>query len=372
MQRNLKIERTYTTKFQISSGNVWDLLQKWFDRNQKKLEFDHIPVLSDQTVWRLYGKEIQQCLAKYRAPIVPLIIPDGEKSKDFSILEPLIQFLISARVHRRDILICLGGGVCCDLGGLVAMLYMRGINYLIIPTSLMAQIDAAIGGKVGSNFEERKNLLGGFHHPLLVLVDALFLKTLPLDHLRIALAEALKVAIILEHSGLFALLENKARAILSKDPSTLQQLTEHCIENKIELLKNDPFEMDLNRSLNLGHAVAHSLERLCAMPGGRKPLHGEAVAIGLATVIRYAHQSGYCSRTRALRLLGILDKLGLPQCPGPIDRDQFKDQLRRIAEHRGGLLRLVVPVDPGGVTILPDADLDTLVQCLQPNSELSL
>ena len=323
-----------------------------------------IAILSDENVWALYEDEIRAVLTPLASHLVPLVLPPGEGSKDFAALTALVDTLIRHRVHRRDLLLCAGGGVCCDLGGLLALLYLRGLDYVNLPTSLMGQIDAAIGGKVGANFGLRKNLLGGFHHPVLTVIDPGFLRTLPQTHFRSALAEAVKVAIIRHQEPFLELLEQRGEALLARDRSAIRELLERCLEGKLDLLAADPFEADLDRYLNLGHAVAHALERLPVMPGNRPPSHGEAVAIGLAATTRYALRLEVCGPEHASRLLRILEGLGLPTRPDEVDPNRVRDQLSRIPEHRGGLFRLVVPCGKGGVRILPDADIDLLLRCL--------
>ncbi len=364
-------QRNTNTQYQIVEA--WDsAFNQWFASQNDRQRWHHIVVLTDEQVWALYENRIHLALAPLDRPVVPLVLPPGENSKDFGILSALVNTLMQNRIHRWDLLLCAGGGVCCDVGGLLALLYMRGMDYVNLPTSLMAQIDAAIGGKVGTNFGFRKNLLGGFHHPLLVLIDLSFLDTLQQAHFRSALAEAVKIAIIRDDEPLLELLEKNSEALLSRKQGPLLELLERCLIGKLNLLSDDPYESNLDRLLNLGHGVAHALERLPAMPGRRQPLHGEAVAIGLATTIRYAFRYNLCSRERATRLLGILFGLGLPLVPGPVNRDFFRDQLSRIPEHRGGLFRLVVPVNDGGVRILPHVNLDALVQCLFPIPELPI
>lgn len=344
----------------------------WFENESPKHGWNQIVVLTDEHVWALYERAVSDVLASLNRPIVPVVLRPGEDSKEFRVLPDLVDRLVESRIHRRCLLICVGGGVCCDVGGLLAQLYMRGIDYVNLPTSLMAQIDGAIGGKVGANFSVRKNLLGGFHHPLLVLLSPRFLDTLPQFHFRGALAEALKVAIIKEDEQLIELLERKSDSLLNRERGPLFELLDHCLRGKLDLLAGDPFESNLDRALNLGHAVAHALERLQVMAGPRQPSHGEAVAIGLAATTRYAFKKGLCSKQRALRLLGVLRSLDLPLAPHSADRDQIEDQLSRIPEHRGGLFRLVVPVTEGGVGILPDADIEVLAECLSPIEGLSL
>lgn len=327
-------------------------------------------MLTDENVWSLYGKSVSASLSS-QWPIIKLTIPPGESSKDFETLMPLVSSLIEHRIHRRDLMICIGGGVVCDLGGLLASLYMRGLNYVNMPTSMMAQIDAAIGGKVGANFGVRKNILGAFHQPLLVLIDPIFLNSLPEEHFRTALAEAVKLSIARDDRPLMDLLENKREALMSRDPLTVRQLIDHCLRGKLDLLSADPYENDLDRVLNLGHGMAHALERVPIMSGERLPLHGEAVSLGLAATIRYAWKHNLCSTDRARRLLTILANMRLPLSPACLDRELVRQQLDRISEHRGGVLRLVVPVDHG-VRILPDADLDSLLDCLYPLEGSSL
>jgi 3-dehydroquinate synthase len=365
-------DRKMVTRFCVVAA--WEqTFSLWFKDQGYIQECNHIVILTDAQVWQLYEGRTREGLSTLGKTIVPLVLEPGEDSKNFDLLPALIKDLVANRVHRRDMIVCFGGGVACDIGGLLALLYMRGLPYVNVPTSLMAQIDAAIGGKVGTNFGLRKNLLGGFYHPLLVLMDPGLLASLPDRHYRSALAEATKVAIILQDDRLFSLLEEGSEALLRRQPHIVGELVERCVLGKLSLLKDDPFEENLERSLNLGHAVAHALERLPIMTDGRQPLHGEAVAIGLAATIRYAFRRGLCSPQRAVRLLQILKGLGLPVQPGGtiVSKDEIWNQLSRISEHRGGLLRFVLPVDPNGVRIQPEADLDLLMECLSPINDLA-
>ena len=365
-------EKLTDTQYRIVER--WDkAFLDWFEGNRKEHCWGRIVIFTDDHVWDIYKEKITASLKSLQRPLVPLVLPMGEDSKDFNVLPGLVETLLRNRVHRRDLIVCAGGGVCCDLGGMLAMLYMRGIDYVNVPTSLIAQIDAAIGGKVGSNFGIHKNLLGGFHHPLQVFIDISFLDTLPEIYFKSALAEAFKVAIIREnHDTLLELMEKQPGALLKRRKKALLELLEQCLRGKLELLADDPYERCLDRSLNLGHAVAHALERLPVMANLRKPLHGEAVAVGLAAGIRFAFRQGLCSRNRAVRLLEILKALDLPVKPDHVNPQLVKSQLGLISDQRGGLIRLVVPVDQGGVEILPRADVDVLIQCLEPIAGLPM
>jgi len=312
-----------------------------------------VAILTDPNVWEMYGDRIERALAPSQ-PVVMHVA--GEADKVLDVAARLLAELAANRIHRRETLVVLGGGVCCDVGGLVAMLYMRGMRYVILATTLMAQLDAAIGGKVGCNGQTRKNLLGGFHHADLVLIDPTFLRTLPERHLRAALAEAVKLDVLLPELGIADVLEG---ALMLDEPA-LTRLAELCLDGKLKLLAADPFEINLRRSLNLGHAVAHALE---GMPG-HELLHGEAVSIGLAATARYAEAKTICSAAHAREILSRLERLGLPVTASR-DASLLGERLAQIADHRGGQINLVVPSDEEGVEIQDDCDFALLADCVQ-------
>jgi 3-dehydroquinate synthase len=341
------------------------VLSEWSARTEAVRDCARVVLLSDETVWGLYESDVRAGLSCIDRPLLPLIFSPGEGSKDFQHLSAMVGHLEGHGVHRRDLLVCIGGGVCCDLGGFLAQIYMRGLHYILLPSSLMAQIDAAIGGKVGANFGLRKNLLGGFYHPLLVVIDSIFLMSLPQFHFRTALAEAVKIGIICDEELLTELLGRQSRCLLDRRGDVVRQLVERCVRTKLELLRGDPYESELNRVLNLGHGVAHAIERLPVMPGRLQPCHGEAVAIGLAATARYSYRAGFCDQRRSRQIIEILTTLGLPVSADCVDQDILLSQLRRIREHRGGLFRLVVPTHEKGVRILPEADLELLAACLK-------
>jgi 3-dehydroquinate synthase len=366
-----KAGRSFSTEYRIT--DAWQReLGKWVSAESRAADWSQIAVVADAHVWESYADALRNALCHTGLNVVPVTFPPGESAKELDTVERIVDELIGNRIHRRDLLICLGGGVTSDMGGVVALLYMRGMPYILLPTSLMAQIDAAIGGKVAVNRGIRKNLLGGFHHPLCVFIDPAFLGTLPERHFISGLAEAVKVATITGNGPLLAHLEEEAEPVLNRERATLVSLAERCIRLKLNLLAKDPHEKSLDRALNLGHAVAHSLERLPRGDDRNQLLHGEAVAIGLAAVTRYAFLEGLCSVEKASRLIRILSKLGLPITPGAIDRRAVRGQLERIVEHRGGALRLVVPVEDGHVKILTLADIDGLTDCLYPVAGLPL
>ncbi|MBN1569941.1 MAG: 3-dehydroquinate synthase [Acidobacteria bacterium] len=371
MMYDFEFETHQNTLTEFCRAAGWEhVFRSWIETHAQYQQSDHIIIVTDEEVWRLYETRTRNGLAPLNRKIVPLVLKSGEETKSYEAIFRLVDELMQNRVHRRDLLICLGGGVTCDLGGMLALLYMRGLPYISVPTSLLAQIDAGIGGKVGVNFGTRKNLLGGFCHPLLVLLDPGFLGSVPEQPYIAAFAEAIKLAIILDDDQFLSQLEENSEALLKRESETLAKLVDRCVRTKIDLLKSDPFETNLDRVLNLGHSIAHALELLPVMPEGKHPLHGEAVAIGLATKIRYAFRTGCCSLNRAMRLLQAITRLRLPIQPSNILKEEITSQLDRIQENRGGLFRLVLPVDPVGVRILPIADLNLLVECLVPVATL--
>lgn len=366
---NFTTQRCTVTEYFITDS--WAAaVAEWSARTPVLRDCSRVVVLSDETVWGYYENDIRAGLSCIGRTLLPLIIPPGEESKDFKRLSAMTGYLAEHGVHRRDLIVSIGGGVCCDLGGFLAQIYMRGLNYILLPSSLMAQIDAAIGGKVGANFGLRKNMVGGFHHPLLVVIDSAFLMSLPDFHFRTALAEAVKLGIICDEDLLAELLGRQSKSLLDRQAEAVLQLIERCVRIKLELLREDPYENELNRALNLGHGVAHAIERLPIMPGRLQPCHGEAVAIGIAATARYSYRFGFCDKQRAQQIIEILKTLGLPVSVDGVDQEALLSQLRQIREHRGGLFRLVVPTRGRGVRIVPEADLELLASCLKELPEV--
>ncbi|MEJ2155714.1 MAG: 3-dehydroquinate synthase [Desulfobacteraceae bacterium] len=369
----LQTRKDTRTEYKLSDNwkkALFDFLTVQFSNEPS----DNVVILSDTNVWDHYGVEIESLLHRMDKNILPLLLKPGEGSKDFRNLSDCIEQLIQHQIQRRDLLICMGGGVCCDFGGLLALLYMRGMHYILIPTTLMALIDASIGGKVGANWSMRKNLLGGFYHPLLVIMAPGFLQTLPEKHFKNALAEAVKIAIITHDIGLLDILEKEYNRLLNLDRDLIKKLIEFCLKWKLELLKSDPYEYDLNRVLNLGHAIAHSLEGVYLAEDDIKLLHGEAVSIGLAACIRFSYKNGYCTKERASRLLRILQNLDLPIEPlnGREHKALINNLVSRIPEHRGGAFRLVIPVADQGVDIVASINTEALVECIFKIPELGI
>lgn len=311
-------------------------------------ESDSVFVVTDDLVSTLY---LQRTLALVRSAglsVDSVVIPQGELMKSWGRAERVLTSLASSGTKRRSILLALGGGVICDLVGFIASIFMRGVPYINVPTTLMAQLDAAVGGKTGIDFHGSKNLVGGFYHPCAVLVDSDLLSTLPDREVRSGLAEAVKVGILFP--GLFERLERFDQA-RGRHADALEPIVRDAIAGKLQLLREDPFERSLRRLLNLGHTVGHALE---SATGFLRYRHGEAVAIGIAVAAYVSRSRGLCSGETLDRIVACLCRCGLAvDLPQAHEADTWRelDVIRRV---RNGRLNEVLPVEIGHCEIVDE------------------
>jgi 3-dehydroquinate synthase len=241
-------------------------------------------VVSDQNVGTLYLDRLAASLSERGLATVSVHIPQGEEAKSLHVAEVLYRQLALQEIHRSDILVALGGGVTGDLTGFVAATYMRGLPVVQVPTTLLAQVDAAIGGKTAVNLPEGKNLVGAFHQPEVVIADVGTLQTLPEREFRSGLAEVAKYGLTID-TAILDTLEQDAESVWRRDPSILEDLVAHCARAKAEIVAHDEKDEGGRLILNYGHTLAHALERLDAYRGRS---HGEAVAVGMVFAARLA------------------------------------------------------------------------------------
>jgi len=260
-------------------------------------------MLTDTRVWQLHGERFLGRLRAAGLAVEPLLLPEGEASKSPERYLALIDQLHAARFDRRGLLVNFGGGLVTDVGGFVAATYLRGVDYVNAPTTLLAQHDSAIGGKVAVNAPWAKNFIGAFHHPRAVYCDPRVLATLPARDVSAGVAEAIKVALCGD-PDLFRLLERSAPAIRAREPDAMAEVVLRAAARKAALLAPDPYEIDLRRVLNLGHTFGHALEAEHAY--GAELLHGEAVAFGIAVATAIGVERGVCSRVDGLRIFALL------------------------------------------------------------------
>lgn len=310
-----------------------------------------IALITDERVWELYGRGVVARASAAGLSVAPLIVPEGERSKTPERSLALIDALHRHRIDRRGLIVNLGGGLVSDLGGYVAASYLRGIDYVNVPTTLLAQHDAAVGGKVAVNAAwGTKNFLGAFHHPRAVLCDPVVLRTLAPRDLSAGVAEAIKVAVCGE-PDLFCLLETERAAVRSAEPGVLAEVVRLAARRKVALLAPDPYEVDLRRALNLGHTIGHALE---VAYGHDQILHGEAVAFGIAVATTVGVHRGLCARADAARIFALLAAYDLPPRIARVRADEALGRLDDIRLVRGNRLNFVIPTGVHSIHIEPE------------------
>jgi 3-dehydroquinate synthase len=324
-----------------------------------------IAVITDETVAELYGPLVIGALQKAGVETEVVTVPAGERHKTLRQAVELLDWLTGTQIGRRDFIVNLGGGVVIDMGGWVASSYMRGVPYLNLPTTLIGQVDAGIGGKLGVNHPVAKNLIGGFSQPRAVISDVSFLRTIGRRQLRAGLAESIKKAIIAS-PAYWRLIEENADAILAGDAHALEALVHGAGAIKAELIERDPYEEDSRRTLGFGHAIAHPVE---TVTGYSELLHGEAVAFGMAVEAQLAAARGILSADRLDQILGLLRRVGLPttalELPAELDGGRLLKATERIRLIRGGGYRFVLPIDLGETVIADDVRPEELRAALR-------
>jgi 3-dehydroquinate synthase len=315
-----------------------------------------VAIITDEVVDGLYGAELVEGLRE--AGIAPIMhaIPAGEASKSLDQAVGLWHWLAQSAIARRDAIITLGGGVIADLGGWVASGYMRGLRYVNLPTTLLAQVDGALGGKVAVNHDVAKNLLGAFYQPTGVVSNVAYLKSIEERHLRAGLAEAIKKAVIAS-PAYWTFIETHTEAILARDLDALELLVRYASAIKTALVERDPYETDLRRPLNFGHTIGHPLE---TVTGYGPLLHGEAVAFGMVVESRIAANRGLLARDAFERVVALLRACGLPtaasELPVRIDGRALLAAMDKVKLIRAGSMRWVLPAAFGDTVIADDVD----------------
>ena len=274
-----------------------------------------VAVISNPTVAQLYLDRLHQSLRNSGFEVVPILVPDGEEHKNLRSLQMVYDGLIAERLDRKSSVLALGGGVIGDLAGFAAATYLRGVPYVQVPTTLLAQVDSSVGGKTGINHSDGKNLIGAFYQPKLVLIDVAVLRTLPPREVIAGLAEVIKYGVI-EAAELFAMLEAEIDKLLDLDGDRLVQTISSCCAIKARVVEADEREDDYRAVLNFGHTIGHALE---AVTGYSRFLHGEAVGVGMAKAASISVQHGFCDPEIRARIVSLIQKAGLPaEIPGDV------------------------------------------------------
>ncbi len=303
-------------------------------------------IVTTRDVWQFYGDALRRGFPA-RQPKV-LFFPGGESRKRMAEVEAMAEQMVEAGGDRSSVVVAFGGGIVNDLGGFLAAIFMRGIPVIQIPTTLLAQVDAAVGGKTGANLVAGKNLVGAFHQPLAVLIDPDVLGSLPEREFRAGLYEVLKCGII-RSPELFETLAGRSEAVLDHEPETIDRIIAESVRIKAEVVTADEREGDLRRILNFGHTVGHALE---AETSYQHYLHGEAVAFGMKAATHLARLLGLLPVSDASAILNTIDLYGpIPALPERVTVEALAGRLAADKKTVQGKVHFVLPTRIGQVVI---------------------
>lgn len=304
-----------------------------------------IMIISDDNVYSTYGNTLESSLSQ-QYECHKLVLPHGEATKSFRTLPAVYTALLNARLTRSDLIIALGGGVIGDLAGFAAATFLRGISLIQIPTSLLAQVDSSVGGKVAVDLPQGKNLVGAFYHPKLVLIDPAVLSSLPERFISDGMGEVIKYGCIWD-AELFDTLESHSS--FEELSSELPAIIERCVNIKKIVVEHDQFDTGERMLLNFGHTLAHTIEQYHRY---EKESHGEAVAIGMYQITKLAEEQGLTAPGTAKRILGILNTYGLPSECG-ISLQELTDAITLDKKNLDNRLNIVLLREIGNSYVHP-------------------
>lgn len=320
-----------------------------------------IILVSNPTVYGLYGEQCRESLVNSGFEVILSLMPDGEEYKNITEVLKIVDAAVKGRIERTDLLIALGGGVVGDAAGFAAAIYQRGIDFIQIPTTLLAQVDSSVGGKVGVNHFQGKNLLGAFHQPRSVIIDTDVLKTLALRDYLSGLAEVIKYGLIYDEE-FFAFLEARVPAIIDQEEETLQKIIYRSCQIKSAIVAADEREAGLRAVLNLGHTFGHAVEKLGDYKAYR---HGEAVAIGINAAVHLAAGSGLMTAGEAGRVRDLMDRLSLPMRFPDFAPEDIIAIMHQDKKSKKGRIYLVLPRGIGDYVITDNITEEQLVKAIK-------
>jgi 3-dehydroquinate synthase len=326
----------------------------------KHIKSKQVVVVTNETIAPLYLNAVLNNLQGYTVETV--ILPDGEQFKTLEFVTQIFDKLLACKFSRNATLIALGGGVIGDMGGFAAACYQRGIPFLQIPTTLLAQVDSSVGGKTGVNHPLGKNMIGAFYQPQCVIADADVLDTLDDRQLSAGLAEVIKYGLIRD-AEFFEWLENNIDALLARDKQALAYAIERSCMNKAEIVAEDETESGVRATLNLGHTFGHAIE---TGAGYGQYLHGEAVAIGTCQAADLSKRKGWLNDNDIARIIALFKKAKLPVlAPEQIDADRYLELMAVDKKNVDGQIRLILLEKIGRATLPVDVDQHLLETTLK-------
>ena len=320
-----------------------------------------IALVSNTTVFPLYGTLVSRSLSASGLSCTEIILPDGEEFKTMASAEKICEAMLRARLDRTSVLVALGGGVIGDLAGFAASVYMRGIDFIQIPTTLLAQVDSSVGGKTGVNHPLGKNMIGAFYQPKLVLADISTLDTLPDRELKAGLAEVIKYGLIRDPE-FFVWLEENIERLLARDRDALAYAVHRSCANKAEVVAADERETGERALLNLGHTFGHAIETGI---GYGEWLHGEAIAAGTLIAAELSRRLGWLDAEAVLRIERLFVRAGLPVRGAPLGAARYLALMRHDKKVQDGKLRLVLLKRIGSAVVSDEADEATIVAAIE-------
>ncbi|MEX2469159.1 MAG: 3-dehydroquinate synthase [Pseudohongiellaceae bacterium] len=323
-------------------------------------------VVTNDVVAPLYLERVRALLGEHYADAI--ILPDGEAHKTLATVETIYDRLLAGKFDRKTVLVALGGGVVGDITGFVAATYQRGVRFIQIPTTLLAQVDSSVGGKTGVNHARGKNMIGAFYQPISVLADTGVLATLPEREVRAGLAEVLKYGLIVD-ADFFHWLTEHASALTALDAETVARAVQRCCEIKADIVARDERESGVRALLNLGHTFGHAIE---TASGYGTWLHGETVAMGMVMAADLSRRIGWLEAEQAGQVRRVLEeKFGMPVVPpADIEVEQYLDLMASDKKAEGGRIRFILLSAIGAAAITAAVDGDALTATLTAGTAL--
>lgn len=315
-----------------------------------------VAVVTNGVVAPLYLERVRQALAAAGGQSVPVLVADGEQAKSWAELGRVIDAFLAARLGRDSLVVALGGGVIGDLAGFAAAVYQRGLPFLQVPTTLLAQVDSSVGGKTAINHRRGKNMVGAFHQPMAVIADVACLDSLPDRELRAGLAEVIKHGFILD-LPFVAWLEASIEKLLARDRAALEHAVRRCCELKAQVVAADERESGLRAILNFGHTFGHAIE---AGAGYGQWLHGEAVAAGMAMAAELSARAGTLRRDEADRVTALIARAGLPVRGPVLPVERYLELMQVDKKAAGGKVRFILLEGLGRAVLRGDLELQVV------------
>ncbi|HET8579350.1 MAG TPA: 3-dehydroquinate synthase [Methylomirabilota bacterium] len=319
-----------------------------------------VALMSDAGILGLHGAPVRRSLVEAGFEVTEILVPEGERAKTLDVARAGWDRLVDAGFDRTSTVVALGGGAVGDLAGFVAATYMRGTNLVQVPTTLLAQVDASIGGKTAIDHPRAKNLIGAFHQPRLVITDPAVLASLPEREFRSGLAEVIKHGIVLD-AGYFRDVEDHMTEVLRRDLPTLERIVAGSCRIKASVVERDEQEAELRAVLNYGHTIGHALE---AITGYKRWAHGEAISLGIVAEARLAEKLGLASAETAERQRRLLERAGLPVSGTAVMPNAVVEALARDKKARDGRVPFVLAPEIGSFRLVFDVPQSAVLEVL--------